>query len=140
MTWTPQEAQRRVDQFFAKMRVVWGNGSFNQQFGNELDLKLAKQEFRAAILKPTDEELRMAFDHARRMIAEGNPDWRYPHPEKILAGAKRYQTAAHMPFLPEPVRPIVPPEEASKRCADLLDMLGASKKQANQEAAQGGEQ
>jgi hypothetical protein len=86
---SPDQARRRVDNFFAKMRIVWGNGAFNQQFGNELDLRLAKQEFWDAILKPSDEELRMAFDHAKKMIANGESDWRYPHPEKILSGAKK---------------------------------------------------
>lgn len=94
--------ERRVNDFFAKMRVVWGNGAYNQQFGTPEDLRFAKREFYNAILKPTDEELTMAFDHARKMIGEGDPDWRYPHVERILEGAKRYISPSHR-LLPPPV-------------------------------------
>lgn len=123
MDFSPEQAQRRVNNFFAKCRIVWGAGAFNQQFGTEVDLRLAKQEFFEAICKPTDEELHMAFEHAKRMIAEGNPDWRYPHPERILAGAKRYQSAAHKPFLPAPERELLPKEELGRRARALLDEL-----------------
>lgn len=86
---TPDQAQRRIDLFFAKCRIVWGNGAYNHQFGNEQDLAFAKREFGHAILQPTDEQLRLAFDFAHRMIEQGHPDWRYPHPDRILGAARK---------------------------------------------------
>lgn len=111
--YSPDQAERRVNAFFAKIRIVWGNGAYNQQFGTPEDLKFAKLEFYDAILKPSDEDLRVAFDHARKMIGECDPDWRYPHIEKILKAAKRNISSSHKLLLSAPEE--TPEQKAEKR-------------------------
>lgn len=124
---TPDQAKRRIDLFFAKCRIVWGNGAFNQQFGTEQDLEFARREFGPAILEPTDEQLRHAFDFARKMIAQGDPDWRYPHPDRILGAVIKTTTAAHALLSAPPETPeqrAARIENGKSQIAKLKAMLG----------------
>jgi len=130
---TPDQAKRRIDQFFEKCRIVWGNGAYNQQFGTEEDIKYAKLEFGEAILRPTDDQLRDAFDFATKMIAQGNPDWRYPHPARILEAAKKTHHSNSPEFNALLAAPPETPEQRAariehgkQRIAALKALLGGS--------------
>lgn len=110
----------KTEMFFSLIRSVYGASKYCQQWPTELDIQAAQTMWRAEIDKHTEAELKSAIDNAQRQAANGDPDWQWPNIGLILSGARRYATTAHRPFLPNPVREVIPPAERSIRVRALI--------------------
>lgn len=115
---------RKIDQFFRLIRGVYGASKFANQWPTELDIQAAKTLWADQINKHTPAELKKAMIHAQSMAANGEQEWQWPNIGLILSGAKRYATAAHRPFLPEPPRDIPPPHERTALMQKLRMEVG----------------
>lgn len=115
---------RNVELFFRLIRTVYGAGKFASQWPSPLDLEAAQTMWADQINRHTPNELRAALKNAQSMAANGEEEWQWPNIGLILSGAKRYATAAHRPFLPEPPRDIPPPHERTALMQKLRMEVG----------------
>lgn len=118
------ETGRKVAQFFSLIRSIYGASKYSQQWPTDMDIQAAQTMWQSEIDRHTPAELKAAIDHAQRMAASGEPDWQWPNIGMILSGARRYGTAAHRPFLPEPERNIPPPEKRAELMQRLRQEAG----------------
>ncbi len=114
----------KIDTFFRLLRGVYGASKFNSQWPTEMDIDAAKTLWAKEIERHTPAELSKAIKHAQHMASNGEEEWQWPNIGMILSGAKRYATAAHRPFLPEPPINLPSPEERTRLMAKLREETG----------------
>jgi len=116
--------QRKIELFFGLVRSVYGAGKFSSQWPTDLDIQAAKTMWADQINEHSPDELRDALKNAQGQAANGLEDWQWPNIGLILSGAKRFGTAAHKQFLPEPPRNIPPAHERQARMQNLRMEIG----------------
>ena len=113
----------KVEVFFELLSAVYGRAKIEAQWPTERDLQIVKALVRDKVEGMELTEIRAAIDNARANRASEIDGWSWPDVDLILAGAKRYGTAAHRYFLPEPVRDVLPAAERSQRARSLMSDL-----------------
>lgn len=101
----------KTEIFFELLSAVYGRAKIEAQWPTERDTQIIKALVKEKIEAMSLREIRAAIDNARIMRSQEHKGWDWPDVDLILAGAKRYATAAHRPFLPEPELNIPPPHE-----------------------------
>lgn len=116
-----QETVDATQYFFARLKMIYGSSKFDAYWPTDTDVRMVKREWAESIAKMSKDEIDSALDNAKLQMYD--PDWSWPNIGLILSGAKRYGTAAHREFLPEPPREILPPDQAAQRAAQLRAIL-----------------
>jgi len=114
----------KVDIFFELLSAVYGRTKMLAQWPTERDEQIIRALVTDKIEAMDISEITAAIDHARTMRAKEQRGWEWPDVDLILAGAKRYGTAAHRPFLPAPERNVPPPTERAAIMQKLRQEAG----------------
>ena len=115
---------KKIEIFFELLSAVYGRAKIEAQWPTERDLQIVKALVKDKIESMSLTEIRAAIDNTRIMRSQEHRGWDWPDVDLILAGARRYATAAHRPFLPEPPRDIPPPHERSALMQKLRMEVG----------------
>jgi len=104
----------KIEFFFGLLNSVYGRAKVAAQWPTERDEQVVKALIADKIADMTIGDIRASIDNARTQRMNEVRGWDWPDVDLILQGSKRYGTAAHKPFLPEPQR-VLP--DASERAA-----------------------
>ena len=111
----------RVNEFFARLKTIWGAGKYMQTWTTPEDEKFAKREWAQEILKYTPEEINKALENAKVQKTNAEPEFQWPDPSAVLSGCKRYMTAAHREYLPPPEAEKIPESDSRAFFDNLKD-------------------
>lgn len=114
---------KKIDVFFEFLSAVYGRSKIEAQWPTERDMQIVRALVTEKVESLSMEEIRACIDNARNNRMNEIRGWEWPDVDLILAGAKRYATTAHRPFLPEPPRDIPPAHERHRRAQELLEIM-----------------
>lgn len=113
----------KVDLFFELLSAVYGRSKMESQWPTDRDMQIARALCADKVNGMDVSEIRDAIDNARRNKANEVDGWGWPDIDLVLAGSKRFASASHRLFLPEPERNIIPAQERSSMAKSLLQEL-----------------
>ncbi|WP_169828918.1 hypothetical protein [Marinobacterium jannaschii] len=103
---SPEDEQKRikVDQFYSKLRAVYGKAKYDSQFADAEDLKRSKRNWANEINKLTATQYNLGFKELKKLLQNGDPDYQWPDIGKVIGLCTRAERlkAAHKIFTPLP--------------------------------------
>lgn len=123
-----EQKRLKVDQFYAKLRSVYGKAKYDSQFANTEDLNRSKRTWADDINELTSTQYKLGFAELQKKMKNGDQEYQWPDIGKVIGLCTRSerQCAAHKLFLPQKPREVTPEQRArgSAALAELKQTLG----------------
>ena len=93
----------KTNQFFERVRAIYGKAKYDSQFADAEDLSRAKRTWSKQIATLTSSQFKIGFDQLKKNILRGDGDWEWPSIGKIIGLCRKSERIhpSHKLFLPQ---------------------------------------